>query len=107
MQVIDAATKRPTAVIEDIRNVHGLAITPDRRYLVTGSFTEVSAGSEDAPPRLAAASQAEHEKHPATPATSGATSINKSYVSIVHAASLRVARRVAVRGAVHHVAVSP
>ncbi len=105
--MIDAATKRPTAVIEDISNVHGLAITPDRRYLVTGSFTEIPAGSEDAPPCPAAASQAEHEKHPATPATSGATSINKSYVSIVDAASLRVVRRVAVRGAVHHVAVSP
>ena len=94
-------------MIEDISNVHGLAITPDRRYLVTGSFTEIPAGSEDAPPCPAAASQVEYEKHPATPATSGATSIDNSYVSIVDAASLRVVRRVAVRGAVHHVAVSP
>ncbi len=107
VQVIDAATKRPTAVIEDVINAHGLAITPDRRYLVVGSFTEVPAGSEDAPPRPAAVSQAEHEKHHATPAASGAAPVNKSYVSIVDAESRQVVRRVAVRGAVHHVAVSP
>jgi YVTN family beta-propeller protein len=107
VQVIDSATQRPTAVIEDVTNVHGLAITPDQRYLVAGSFTEVAAGSENAPPRPASVSQAEHEKHHATPAPSAAASANKSYVSIVDAASLRVVRRVAVRGAVHHVAISP
>jgi YVTN family beta-propeller protein len=107
VQIIDAATKRPIAVIEDVDNAHGLAITPDQRYLVVGSFAEVPAGSEDAPPRPAAVSQAEHEKHHAVPAASGATMASKSYVSIVDAASLRVVRRVAVRAAVHHVAVSP
>jgi DNA-binding beta-propeller fold protein YncE len=107
VQVIDAAMKRPTAVIEDISNAHGLAITPDRRYLVVGSFTEVAAGSEDAPPRPAAVSQAEHEKHHATPAASGAAPANKSVVSIVDTESLQVVRRIAVGGAVHHVAVSP
>jgi YVTN family beta-propeller protein len=107
VQVIDAATKRPTAVIEDLSNPHGLAITPDRRYLVAGSLTEVPAGSEDAPARPAAVSQAEHAKHHSMPAASGAASVNKSYVSIIDAASLQVVRRIAVRGAVHHVAISP
>jgi len=107
VQVIDVAMERPIAVIEDVSNAHGLAITPDRRYLVVGSFTEVAAGSEDAPPRPAAVSQAEHEKHHATPAASGAATVNKSVVSIVDAESLQVVRRIAVGGAVHHVAVSP
>jgi YVTN family beta-propeller protein len=107
VQVIDSATQRPTGVIEDVANVHGLAISPDQRYLVVGSFTEIGAGTEDTPPRPASVSQAEHEKHHATPAASSAAPVNKSYVSIVDAASLRVIRRVAVRGAVHHVAISP
>ncbi len=107
VQVIDAATRRPTAMIESVSNAHGLAITPDRRYLVVGSFTEVPAGSEDAPPRPSTVSQAEHEKHHATPAASGAVTVNKSVVSIVDAESLQVVRRIAVGGAVHHVAVSP
>lgn len=107
VQIIDAATRRPIAVIEDVENAHGLAITPDQRFLVAGSFAEVPAGSEDAPPRPAAVSQAEHEKHHAMPAASGTSSVNKSFVSIVDAASLRVVRRIAVRAAVHHVTVSP
>lgn len=107
VQVVDAATQRLTAVIEDVSNVHGLAITPDQRFLVAGSFTEVPAGSEDAPPRPATVSQAEHEKHHAAPAQSDGRAVNKSYVSIVDAASLRVVRRIAVDGAVHHVAISP
>jgi YVTN family beta-propeller protein len=107
VQVIDAATRRPIAVIEDLSNAHGLAITPDRRYLVVGSFTEVPAGSEDAPPRPAAVSQAEHEKHHAAPAAFSAATVNKSVVSIVDAESLQIVRRIAVGGAVHHVAVSP
>jgi YVTN family beta-propeller protein len=107
VQIIDTATQQSTAVIEDLANVHGLAITPDQHYLVAGSFSEVPADSDDAPPRPATVSQAEHEKHHAAPAVSDGPSVNKSYVSIVDAASLQVVRRVAVRGAVHHVAISP
>lgn len=107
VQVVDTATQRPTAVIEDVTNAHGLAITPDQRYLVAGSFTEVSANGEPAPPRPATVSRAEHEKHHASSTPSAVASENKSYVSIIDAASLRVVRRVAVRAAVHHVAVSP
>jgi len=108
VQVIDAETKRPTGTIEGLSNPHGLAITPDRRYLVAGSLTEVPAGSENAPARPAGMSQAQHQKHHSMPAASSeAAPGNKSYVSIIDAASLQVVRRIAVRAAVHHVAVSP
>jgi YVTN family beta-propeller protein len=107
VQVVDAATDGPTSVIKDIGNVHGLAITPDRRFLVAGSYTEVSATGEAAPPRPEGVSETEHEKHHAKPTASVATAARTSYVSIVDTASQQVIRRIAVRGAVHHVAVSP
>jgi len=107
VQVIDAATNQPTGVIEDLSNPHGLAITPDRRYLVAGSLAEPPAGSEQVPPLPAGMSQAQHQKHHSMPAASGAAPVNESIVSIIDAASLKIVRRIAVPGAVHHVAVSP
>ncbi len=106
IQVIDAASGRITGSIGDLSNVHGLAITPDRRSLVVGSFTETSADAGTSPPRPADVSEADHEKHhamtPAAPATG-----KVSFVSIVDTATRKVTRRISVRGAVHHVTVSP
>lgn len=107
VQVIDAAAQRPTAVIEEVANLHGLAVTPDGRHLVAGSFTELPADGGDTPPRPASVSQAEHEKHHAIPAAGGVEAANRSYLSVIDARRLRVVRRIAVRGAVHHVAISP
>lgn len=107
LQVIDSATNRVVNTIADVGNAHGLAITPDGRYLVAGSFSEDTASSGDAPPKPAAVSEKDHEKHHAVPAASASTILGTSYVSIIDAASQKVARRVKVQGAVHHVEISP
>ncbi len=107
VQIIDAATQRPTAVIEDVANVHGLAITPGQRYLVAGSFSELPANGDNTPSRPAGVSQVEHEKHHSASSRTGAGTGMKSHVSIVDAATLKVIRRLDVPGAVHHVAISP
>lgn len=107
VQVIDAAAGRVTGVVEGVDNAHGLAITPDGRYLVAGSYSELPPGVEDAPPRPEGVSEAEHEKHHAKPEQTVPAQVGTSYVSIVDIDSRKVVRRIAVRGAVHHVAVSP
>lgn len=107
VQVIDADINRITGVVEDVGNAHGLAITPDGRYLVVGSYNELPPGMEDPVPRPEGVSEAEHEKHHAMPQPSAPAQVGTSNVSIVDTDSRKVFRRVAVRGAVHHVAVSP
>lgn len=107
VQVIDAAAGRVTGVVEGVENAHGLAITPDGRYLVVGSYSESPAGTENAPARPEGVSEAEHEKHHAKPEQTVPAQVGTSYVSIVDIDSRKVVRRITVRGAVHHVAVSP
>ncbi len=107
VQVIDAAIDRVTGVVEDVGNAHGLAITPDGRYLVAGSYSELPSGMEDALPRPEGVSEAEHEKHHARPQPSVPVLVGTSYVSVADTGTRKVFRRIAVRGAVHHVAVSP
>jgi DNA-binding beta-propeller fold protein YncE len=106
IQVVNAASGRTRGFIVELSNVHGLAITPDRRLLVVGSYVEVEAGADPSPPRPATVSKAEHEKYHALTAAAPATG-KESHVSIVDAASRKVTRRISLRGAVHHVAVSP
>lgn len=107
VQVIDAGNDRVTGVVEGVDNAHGLAITPDGRYLVAGSYSELPPGLEDAPPRPEGVSAAEHEKHHAKPDQSADAQVGTSYVSVIDSDTRKVVRRIAVRGAVHHVAVSP
>lgn len=106
VQVIDASTHRVIDTIEDVGNAHGLAITPDNRYLVAGSFSE-STAEDPMIPRPETVSEAEHEKHHDLSAKDDSKEVGKSYVSIIDVTSSKVIRRVAVSGAVHHVAVSP
>ena len=106
VQVIDAATNRVTSVIEGLGNVHGLAVTPDGRYLIAGSIAVASRSAGALPARPKGMSEAEHRKHHAKPAAATGA-VATSDLSIVDTASARVVRRVEVPGAVHHVAVSP
>ena len=61
VQVVDAATNLAVATIEDLPQVHGLAATPDGRYLVAGSFSEVSAPAGNLPPKPEGISSEEHK----------------------------------------------
>ena len=114
--IVDAASDRPEGMIEGLPAAHGLAATPDGRFLVVGSFTEREPGS--APPRPSAVSEEEHAAHHGKKAMKmageGADKMAMdgagkpvSTVSVVDLAKREVVRRIDVPGAVHHVAVSP
>jgi YVTN family beta-propeller protein len=107
VQVIDAASDRVTGVVEGVENAHGLAVTPDGRFLVVGSYSELPPGAEAPPPRPEGMSEAEHERHHAKASRSAPDKLGTSYVSVADTDTRKVFRRIDVRGAVHHVAVSP
>ncbi len=107
IQVVDTSSNRVVATFSGVANAHGLAITPDGRYLVAGSYSEEMPG---APPEPDNVSQDEHAKHhagAAAPAQSQPQPAGISQVFIVDATGGSVIGRVPVRGAVHHVAISP
>jgi YVTN family beta-propeller protein len=103
--VIDTETHAEVGRITGLPAAHGLAVTPDGRRLVVGSFDERPAGAA-APDKPAGVSAEDHAAHHA-PAAATAAPGGVSVVSIVDAASRMVIRRIEVPGAVHHVAVSP
>lgn len=106
VQIIDTNTHQLADTIDDVGNAHGLAITPDRRYLVAGSFNE-SSPDDPTIPRPETVTEEEHEKHHDLAATDQAKNVGTSFVSIIDTVNRRVIRRVVVSGAVHHVAISP
>ncbi len=106
--VVDPADDKIVGRIEGLPAVHGLAATPDGRYLVAGSYQERPAGTAAAPPKPAGMSADEHAAHHAKrsgPAADPGATV--SSVSIVRAEDGGIVRRIDVPGAVHHVAVSP
>ncbi len=114
--VVDAASDRPEGTIAGVPAAHGLAVTPDGRFLVVGSFAEREPGA--APPKPEGMSQEEHAAHHpkgGTKANGGAegemameaAAKPVSTVSVVDLGEWEVVRRIDVPGAVHHVAVSP
>ncbi len=105
--VVDTHQDRIVGQIGDLPAVHGLAGTPDGKFLIAGSFDERAAGG-DAPAKPTGISEDEHEAHhSAPPAGSKKADAMVSTVSIVQTADGSVVRRIDVPGAVHHVAVSP
>ena len=105
--VIDGAGDRIIGSIDGVPAVHGLASTPDGRYLVAGSADERPAGA-GAPDKPEAVPDAEHAAHhPAAGAEVAPPSATVSTVSIIDTAAAAVIRRVDVPGGVHHVAVDP
>lgn len=90
-----------------VPEAHGLAETPDRKYLIVGSFAERSI-SDAALPKPAAVGEDEHASHHAKkPEMSKKSNSVLSTVSVVRIKDRSIVRRIDVPGAVHHVAVSP
>ena len=104
--IIDAGADRVTGRIGGLPEVHGLAGTPDGRWLIAGSEAERIAGGKP-PARPVGVSESDPEAHHASNErpTSGPAVV--STASIVRAADRKVVRRVDVPGAVHHATVSP
>ncbi len=103
LAVVDHETGKPMAEVEGLPAPHGVAATPDGRYLVVGSFAEREPGTA-MPERPKGMAQAEHEKHHAK-AERAMEAV--ATIAVLDRQSLEVVRRIDVPGAVHHVAVSP
>lgn len=105
--IVDVAKNAVVGKIEAVPAVHGLAGTPDGRYLVAGSFDEREMGS-GAPAKPSGVSVDDHAAHHGgAPASGKKVSTVVSTVSIVRTSDRSIVRRIDVPGAIHHVAVSP
>ncbi len=113
--VVDTARDSVTERIGGLPAAHGLAMTPDGKYLVAGSYDVRQPGAA-APAKPAGVSEEEHAAHHAPPvakapaAQAPAKEAKKrgvSTVSVVRLADKQIVRRIDVPGAVHHVAISP
>lgn len=104
---VDAATDEIVETIGGLAAVHGLATTPDGRFLIAGSFEARPASGEALakPPGVTEDEHAAH--HGGSAAVAGKAGSVVSTVSVVQTADGAVVRRIDVPGAVHHVAVSP
>ena len=105
--VVDAAKDEIVDTISGVTAVHGLAGTPDGRFLIAGSFEEREVGGE-ALAKPSGVSEDEHAAHHGgSAAVAGKAGSVVSMVSVVRTADGSLVRRIDVPGAVHHVAVSP
>lgn len=106
--VVDAERGEPKRRIEGLPAVHGLAATPDGKYLVAGSFLEETRDATIVPEKPEGMSEDEHAAHHAKPAPTASLQTNAvSFLSIVRTDDDTIVRRIEVPGAVHHVAVAP
>lgn len=103
--VIDPGTSTVIGEIAGLPAAHGLAVTPDGRRLIVGSFEEREPGAAmpEKPEGVSAVDHAAH--HAAKPEAEAQPMV--SSVSIVDTATGTVTRKIDVPGAVHHVAASP
>lgn len=108
--VVDAAKDKIVGTINGLAAVHGLAGTPDGRFLIAGSFETRVLGKAPAKPK--GVSEDEHAAHHgaasagAKNALPGKATSEVSTVSVIRTSDGSVIRRIDVPGAVHHVAVS-
>ncbi len=108
IQVVDVATGKIVDTYTGLEAVHGLAGTPDGKFLIAGSYSERERGA-DAPPKPEGMSEADHEVHHA-PKADGAAEMNDNIVStltVLRQDTGEIVRAIDVPGAVHHVTVSP
>tara|TARA_R110002095_G_scaffold130747_3_gene113577 strand:+ start:71250 stop:72368 length:1119 start_codon:yes stop_codon:yes gene_type:complete len=105
--IVDAATDKIVDTIGGVEAVHGLAKSPDGRFLIAGSYAERDVkGAAVAKP--AGVSEDEHAAHHTAPAPGASTAGSVvSTVSVIQTADGAIIRRIDVPGAVHHVSVSP
>lgn len=95
--------------IDNLASVHGLAGTPDGKFLVAASFEEREMG-EEAPAKPEGVSDVDHAVHHPGQSGTSAPKVDMgdmiSTVSIISTADNKVIRQLDVPGSVHHVAIS-
>lgn len=104
--VIDIDSGTVTDRIPEVINPHGLAITPDQRYLIAGTFITMPPEQGGTPPKPSGVTEKAHKKHHSMSSKDGKPPVRSSFVSIVDLATKQVIYRVEVMGAVHHTAVT-
>ncbi|WP_238367830.1 YncE family protein [Mesobacterium pallidum] len=108
VRVVDPQTGKDLGRIEGILAVHGLAGSPNSKYLVAGSYAEVDRDAAMAAVKPADVSGDEHAAHHAKPAERiGPQDAGISLLSVLDAETGTLVRRIEVPGVVHHVAISP
>ncbi len=105
--VVDAATDKIVDTISGVEAVHGLARSPDGKFLIAGSYVERKV-KDAAVAKPEGVSEDEHAAHHTAPAP-GASAAGSvvSTVSVIQTADGAITRRIDVPGVVHHVSVSP
>lgn len=107
LAVIDPQADAVTSRLSSLPAVHGLAGTPDGRFLIAGSYEEREAGAAIAD-KPAAISEEDHAAHHgALPAGVRDDDAKVGTVAILGAEEGAVLRTIDVAGGVHHVAASP
>lgn len=106
--VVEAETGDVIKRISGLEAIHGLSGAPGVRYLVAGSFQELSREDAAQTNKPAAVSAEDHEAHHAgsdnrSPVSDGTVSI----VTILDTQTEEIVHRLEVPAAVHHTAVSP
>ncbi len=104
--IVDTDTDKVVGRVDGLPGVHGLAGTPDGRFLIAGSNVAREKGKK-APPKPKGMSAKQHEAHHKKPAGVKTIGDEVSTLTILRTSDNAVVRRVDVPGGVHHVAVSP
>ncbi len=108
IRIVDAATGQNVGRIAGTEAVHGLAGSPNSRYLIAGSYMEIDREDAAEMSKPAAVSEDEHAAHHAKPKQPlGPTDAGTSLLSVIDAETGDLLRKIEVPGAVHHVAISP
>lgn len=102
--VIDLESSQVTSSMSGTVNTHGSALTPDGRYLVTGSLTAHE--SEELVSRPEGVTEDEHAAHHGGGAAAASEKSNTGLLYVVDTATNAISRTLEVPGPVHHVLVT-
>lgn len=89
--------------IIDVSNAHGLAVTPDGKYLIAASMS-LAPRNQEAP---AGVSEDDHNAHHANSDSQAVESDNTNYISMVDVEKRQVVMRVEADGISHHSGITP
>lgn len=104
VQIIDPAQDRVVDVLKQIPDVHGLAVTPNGRFIVAGSLSEqnwLPSEKSDVRPSQ------EATQYTAATGQPNQKTQKSSFVTIVQTEDGTIVRRIKVPGAVRHIAITP
>ncbi len=108
--IIDSAQDKVIGRVGGTEEAHGLAGTADGKLLVVGSYTEEERKGPKTPPKPKGVSKADHAAH--HPKKGGKAPMMVlsgpiSDVSVINTADRSIIRKIPVKGAVHHMNMTP